>query len=267
MASPTGLTRTTLSAALNDSDAEIYVASTTGLANGRLIYIRGEVIKVSDTASTLANPIGVVRGYDGTRTKSHPSGAKLYHGAPDVFKSLYSNAKGLFGDSGTFPQYLIPGAKATDDDGNEYVMVEASAQIYTGVTCAISLDGNFTAAVHTDSLRGSIGVAVEQIDSTEFGWLQIYGYHAAAQNASGDSAATSTQVVVGATSVSSPAAGMATIAGTTVEAALIYGMYCVGAASSATTSAASFAGVSVPVWLHYPYATGIHDFTLDPTSS
>ena len=266
--STAALTTTTLSAALNARAVRFAVASTTGI-NGPGITTTGSVLVVGSEAMLvqrvpISGIVEVVRGHGGTKAKSHASSARVYHGARNLFAFEEAGGTGLgkvglAGDPGDYPNYRLPlGAEATDDDGNVLVMCDFTETVYSGVTVGISNDGLFTAAVLTDTHQGAVGVVVEQTSSSDrWGWVQVYGYNSGAQLSSGDSAATSAHLALAASSVSTPASGLSNVVNTTSTAqAQIFGMFIVGAASTAVTSAASHTGVSVPVFLNYPYTRG-----------
>jgi hypothetical protein len=97
-----------------------------------------------------------------------------------------------------------------------------------------------------------VGITVEQNSSAQYAWAQIFGANAYAQLGSGSSAATSVSYPMAASSVSTPDVGLVAI-GTSVETVVINGMFFTGAATTATTSATSATGMSIPVWLNYPH--------------
>ena len=169
-------------------------------------------------------------------------------------------------DVGTTPFPSNLGARMRDSSGNEYMYVDFTATVYGGVTVSISNDGNFQAAALTEAHRGNVGVAMSTATSDNSGWVQVYGYHSGAQLASGSSNGTRAMVAVVASSVSTPAAGMDCIAGSTVDQHRIFDMWPTAVASTATTSATSHTGAEVPVWLNYPSTWGFVSATLDPTS-
>lgn len=151
-----------------------------------------------------------------------------------------------------------PGTRARDADGNEYLFIEYNEQVYGGVWVAISNDGAFTGVVATNTSRNSLGIAMTGGTSDQAGWVMVYGYHAAAQMAGADSAATSSYHLVAAGSVSTPAAGVdARNIGSSDSANRVFGAWPVAAASTATTSATSAVGVTQAVWLNYPYVFGV----------
>jgi hypothetical protein len=132
--------------------------------------------------------------------------------------------------------------------------VELTEEVFTGVTVVFSLNNNFQASVLASGAQGSVGVMAEPATSDQIAWAQVLGYVSAAQEAGGTSAATSAYMAIPATSVSTPAAGMAAVETSSVTlGAEIRGMFIVGAAVSTTTSATSVTGVTVPVWLNYPF--------------
>jgi hypothetical protein len=245
---------TTLSEALDSNKSEFTVASSSSMTVGQMLVVRGEAMKLVEIP--VSGRIKVTRGTNGTEARAHASGQRVFIADHDDFKAVKSNAQnlGLVGSSGILPDYLLPGQRATDDAGNEYVLVELTQPVYTGVTVVISRDGLYTAGVLASGTHGSVGVMAEPATSDQYAWAQIYGYHATAQEAGGTSAATSAYFPVAATSVSTPAAGMAVLdTSSAVNGFTIHGMFIVGAAVSTTTSATSVTGVTVPVWLNYPF--------------
>lgn len=251
------LNTTTLSEALAVDTFDFTVGSTANIAVGNLIVVRGEAMKVQ--AIPVSGRVQVMRGVSGTYARPQPNGQTVYIGAPDAFKAIKDSALAIVGSSGNLPDYMLPGQKAKDDAGNEYVLVDLTAQVYTGVTVLISNDGLFNARVLVGGDQGSVGVMAEEGTSAQYAWAQIYGYAANVQDSTATSAASSTYAPTAATSVSTPAAGMAAIAITSAAANsfLINGMFIVGAATSATTGATSHTGIGVPCWLNYPWVQQI----------
>lgn len=166
----------------------------------------------------------------------------------------------------TTPFPTAVGTVMRDGSGNEYVYCDFTGPVYGGVTVSISNNGNFESAALTESHRGSVGIAMTTSTSDNSGWVQTYGRHANAQVASGDSAATSAFVAIIASSVSTPAAGMDVIAGSTVDQHRIFNMWPTAAASTATTSGTSHTGVDIAVWIDRPTTWGFVSATIDPTS-
>jgi len=236
----------------------IAVGSTANISVGNLLYVasRGsqEVWKVQEIP--VSGQVNVIKGYNGTRARTIQAGAVLYIGSPELFKQVRDNAGALVGDSAFLPDYCVPGTRARDFAGNEYIMVDLQATVYSGVTVLIdgANDGTYFGVVLVGGRQGAVGVMAEEGTSNQWAWAQIYG-RCNAQDSTATSAADSTYVATGATSVSTPAAGMAAIANTSgiANVFLINGMLIDGAASSATTSATSHTGIQVPVFLNYPY--------------
>lgn len=261
----------TLTNAIAINDDTFAVSSTSALSAGisggavNCLVFAGkagiEVCKVQ--AIPASGTVQVFRGQNGTRQKAHVAGTLIYYGTPDVFKQVRDVAAGIVGDSVSLPDYCTPGTRARDGAGNEYVMVNLDASVYPGVTVLIDSanDGTYFAIPLVGGRQGLVGVMAEKGTSNQWGWAQIYGY-TTAQDSTATSAADSTYVPTAATSVSTPAAGMAAIAGTSAIAAtvfLIKGFFIVGAATTATTSATSHTGVQVPVFLNYPFVTAWPD--------
>lgn len=247
----TQLSTSTLSAALNATDNAFNVASTSSISVGQLLVLRGEAMQVRQIP--VSGRVVVRRGYQGTRAISHPSGATFYIGDPDDFKAIKDHAMATVGASGTYPDFLLPGQRAFDQAGNEYIMVDLTSTCYSGTTVVISVDGAFTATQAAGGAQGPVGVTVEQGSSAQYVWAQIYGYNAYAQETIGDSAGTSALIAGPATTASTPSVGLAAFAATTSAAYIINGMMIVGVPSTAVTSATSSTGVAYPVFLNYPY--------------
>ena len=247
---------TTLSAAITDDAGTFTVAATTNITAGDLLVIRDELIKVN--AVPVSGTVNVSRGWEGTEARAHANSQRVFIiDSDDNTENIKKNTKqqlALVGATGTYPDFLFPGQRATDGQGNEYVMVELTAVCYSGTTVMISVDGNYTAVQAAGGSQGAIGLTVEAATSDQYTWAQIYGYNAYAQDTIGDSGASSATIPVPATSVTTPSVGLTYVAaGTTVAAYIIHGMHIVGADSSAVTSATSSTGTAMPVFLNYPY--------------
>ena len=260
----TYLNSSTLSEALTSTTLKFSVGSTSNISVGNYLAILGtgglEMVKVQSIPSS--GNVTVIRGVAGTAAIAHASGAKFFIGAPDSFKTINGSSPGefirLYGASGNFPTYALPGARAIDGAGNEYVMVDCTATIVPGATVLISKDGNFTASVLTSAGVGDVGILVEDATSDQWAWALIKGYHAHAKLVGGSSLVTSLGELGGASSVSTPAVGLLGRSSSQrssdyLIASQIYGMFPAGAASTASTSASSETGLFCPVWLNYPW--------------
>lgn len=257
----TAFNTTTLSEALDSSVNEFTVASTANITAGDLLVIRDEVFKVQSVPSS--GRVKGIRGVQGSEARAHKSGQRVFiiQNNHDL-KQTTKGQLAVVGASGTYPDFLFPGQRARDGAGNEFILCEFSAVTYTGTTVLISNDGNFNATVVTLGDQGSVGVTVEEMTSDQYGWVQIYGYNAYCQEVSGDSGVSSGYLACVTTVNSTPDVGMVAVAPTTFTSATIQhgqtirGMFIVGASSSlsgGTSSAASFTGSSVPVFLNYPW--------------
>lgn len=248
------LSTTTLSEALDASTTNFTVASTTNITAGQLLVANGEALDVQAVDDPSSGYVKVRRGSSGTKAISHANSERVFIGNHHDFKAIRESAVALVGDSGVFPDYMLPGQEASDAKGNTYVLVEMTTVVYSGTTCVISVDGNYTAAILATGTHGSVGIATEQATSDQYTWLLRKGYYSAALEAGGTSAGSSAYFPVAATSVSTPAAGMAVVV--TSNATLgftIHGMFIAGAAVSTTTSTTSNTGITVPVFLNYPW--------------
>lgn len=249
------LNTATLSEAIDAGTEEFAVSSTTNISVGNLLVVRSEALKV--VAIPVSGRVKVTRGVSGTYAKAHANGQRFFIGAPDAYKAIKDSMTALVGDPGVYPDYVLPGQRAEDGAGNEYVLVDATATMFSGTTVIISNDGLYTAAPLTGGSQGSVGLLVEPATSAQYAWAQVYGSNSYAQDSAIDSAATSASIAIAATSVSTPDVGLATfsVTSTAADRFRIYGMFITGAATTATTSAASATGVAVPVFLNYPYVT------------
>lgn len=258
------LSTTTLSQAVDSSRNDFWVASTTNIKVGDYLVCRAEAMKVREVLDS--THVTVVRGVGGTLARAHPNGQRFFIGSPEKFQAIKESATALFGDSGTYPEFMLPGQRATDAAGNEFVLLGPPLiQLYTGQTVIISRDGLYTMSIAYLNTHGSVAVLVEPIGTSQFGWGQIYGYNSYCQDGSKTSAATSAYAPCAQTSVTTPVAGMAAIAAASLSGEyLIHGMFIVGAATTATTLATSSTGVAVPVWLNYPYT---RDFSVSLATS
>jgi len=247
------LSNTTLSAAIAAGDEEFQVASTTNIVAGKILVVDSEAMKVNSIPTS--GYVNVMRGTNGTLARPHAISQRVFFGDHHDFKAVKDHALGLVGDSGAFPDFMLPGQRAFDGRGNEYIMVELTAVCYRGTTVVISRDGNFTAVQAAGGTQGTIGVTIEAATSDQYTWAQIYGFNGYAQ-LDATSACTSAYIPVPATSVSTPSVGLSNLAAATTAAAyVIHGMFIQGVAVSTGTSAASYTGTYIPVFLNYPYTT------------
>lgn len=220
-----------------------------------VLVIDGEKMYVQSVP--LSTVVEVIRGVD-SKAKSHANAAVVYYGAKTQFSAATEDGFiGILGDGGTppgaLPFYSLPGTRRIEN-GKDYVMVDFTATVHTGVCVSISTDGLFTSAPLTSSHQGSVGVCAEQTSSSDaWGWVQIYG-NTSVQDASATSGITSAYVPIVAGSVSSPAAGMTALVNTTsTPQRYIYNMFITGDATTNVTQATSHTGVGLPVFLNYPY--------------
>ena len=161
------------------------------------------------------------------------------------------------------------GQRARDAAGNEYVWVEFTGTVYTGLPVQINSD--FTAAVIGVTGRGAFGVACAGGTSNDSGWVQIYGRTFVQLGMSGvspsdaangpttlDTVAAQNFFVLS-TSLTSPN-GIGWVSGeaglTSNTDYVIQGMWVAHDASpgdvSAVTSATSHTGNQIAVWLNFP---------------
>jgi hypothetical protein len=252
----TYLNTSTFSEAVSKDANEFTVAATTNISVGSLLVANGEVFKVQ--AIPVSGRVVVRRGYEGTRALQHKSGARFFIGDPDDFKAIKDNAAALIGANGTYPDFCLPGTRAKDAAGNEFIMVDLTATLYGGSTIAISNDGNFTGgALKGGAHQGAVGVLVEPGTSNQYVWAQIYGLNSYA-TVKTTAAFTSASLATATTTVSTPDVGLAPAALSTVASYFIHGMHIVSAGTS-QTSATSTPGQYGSVWLNYPYVNNYLD--------
>lgn len=256
----TYLNSSTLSEALDKEKVEFAVGSTANISVGDLLVITDSVPEACRVRGIpISGRVQVIRGANGTEARSHLSGAKFWIGSPEKFKAIRDNMVAVLGNPtyGNLPDYVLPGLRARDGRGNEFIMVDSTYNAYSGIACLISNDGNFTAApCKGGSGQGAVGVFVEEATSDQWAWAQIYGYNSAVQCSGATTGATSASVPIATTVVSSPNVGFGTTddwLATTLNVWAIHGMFIVGGGSSAVTSATSQVGYTVPVFLNYPY--------------
>ena len=263
----TYLNSSTLSEALTTTSTKFNVGSTANITVGNYLAIRGtaglEMVKV--TAIPVSGQVTVNRGVNGTRAVAHASGTLFFIGSPEKFKTIPGSSPSEFialdATQGNFPQWALPGTRARDGAGNEYIMVDCTASIITGVTVLISKDGNFTASVLTSTGVGDVGILVEDATSDQWAWAIIKGYYSRAKLAIGSSLCTSLGEFGGASTASSgtnPAVGLLGRSSSQrssdwLSSDQILGMFPASAATTATTGATSETGLSIAVWLNYPW--------------
>jgi hypothetical protein len=171
----------------------------------------------------------------------------------------------------TTPYPVKVGTRARGTDGSEYVYVDYTGTFYTGMPCLINSD--YTASVLTAGVgRGAIGVVCSPGTSDNGAWVQIYGRTvmqvgingASPSDAAngpttlGTSAAT---IFVVPTSITSPAVlGYTSGNVSTGSPTMVIGMNVATDASPdevslglAVTSATSYIGAAIGVFLNYPY--------------
>jgi hypothetical protein len=248
----TQFTTTTLSEALTHQTNDFTVASTASISVGDLLLIREELVKVQEIP--VSGRVKVLRGYEGTEARAHANAQRLFIIAnPEDLKRDTKDQLAVVGASGVYPDYLLPGQRATDGQGNVYILVDLTATMYGGATVAISADGLFTAgALKGGAHQGPVGVLVEPGTSNQYVWAQIYGYNAYA-TVKTTGAFTSAAYATATTTVSTPNVGLTPLETLTTAAEyFIHGMF-ITVAGTSQTSATSTPGQYAGVFLNYPY--------------
>lgn len=250
------LNTVTLSEALTNSTARFAVSSTASIAVGDVIVCRNEIMIVQ--AIPVSGQVNVLRGAAGSLAYAQPTGQRCFTGSPAAFKAIVDSLSALVGNPGTFPSYMLPGQKAADGAGNEYLLVEMTQTVVPGATVVVSRDGNFTAQVAIDDISGPVGITTEDSSSDQYTWIQRVGFNAHAKLVGGSSLLTSLGELQATTLVSTPSVGLLGRSSSQrstgyLEAAVIQGMFPAGAATTASTSASSETGLFAPVYLDNPY--------------
>jgi len=175
-----------------------------------------------------------------------------------------------------------PGDKARDRDGNEYVFVDYTASVFTGVLVGITDTYQAHPLLGTALTPERVGVAMTAGTSDNGGWVQIYGLHNAVQTGEVSDGTVSDLTVgyalIPQTSVGTPSGVLAVIAATVSDNVnVIYGMWLaiIGASdhtsqpantdtstsnvsgpNSAQPATTSHIGATHEDFLNYPYASG-----------
>lgn len=161
------------------------------------------------------------------------------------------------------------GQRARDVSGNEYVLVKFSAINYYGGWCVI--DNNFNAGRITTALvRGAVGICMRTVAVDDYGWVQIYGIHPAAQvttSASDSGVAVGTPTVLLPKTTTEPSLTNQLYADTDAMANPVIGAYQLAQADSNATIASgavvsdavssAYSGTFARVMLNFPYLSGI----------
>jgi hypothetical protein len=263
------LNTSTLSEAIDDEADSFTVGSTSNITVGQLLVICGTAGKEAVKVQTIpvAGRVNVVRGVNGTRALSHKSGTRFFIGDGDDFINIKDSSPNqyisLTGSPGTgIIDYALPGSRARDGAGNEYVCVELTETVLVGAGVFISRDGLFTAAIITSTGQGPVGVMVEGASSDQYAWAQIYGTADPVKLVGGSSLLTSLGEFQGATSVSTPSVGILGRSSSQRSSdygalSTIQGMFPNAIPTTASTSASSETGYRATAFLNYPYVMRI----------
>jgi hypothetical protein len=222
-----------------------------------LLVTKNEVMHIRSIP--VSGRVIVRRGYQGTSANLHASGERFWVGTPEQIDAVRNDSKQFIGYAGSLPNVCVPGTKAFDDKGNEYLLVDMTATVVPGATVVVSRDGSFTASIITSTSRGIVGITIDNGTSDQWVWILRAGSYAHAKMVGGSSLVTSDGEFQGATSVSTPSVGLlgrSSSARSSNAEVAIRGMWATGAATTASTSATSETGFYAPVWLEFPYMDG-----------
>jgi hypothetical protein len=253
----TQLNTTTLTTAIGTTDNLLVVGSTANISVGNMVVLSGtagpEACKVQEIP--VSGQIRVARGWNGTRARACPAAALIYIGTPDQFRSIRDSSTAVVGDPSTLPDYVLPGQRAKDGAGNEYILLDMTFSAFNGVAVLISRDGLFSAKALASGDAGSVAIVCEEATSAQYAWCQIYGAKAYVQFTSGSSLMTSTGIIQAATTASTPAGGLlgrTTSLASSDPVVQIIGLFPTSAITTATTAATSATGFQASVWMQYP---------------
>lgn len=171
--SATALTSTTLSANTsgNPQSNTVNVTSATGIAAGSVLCVGSELMLVTGVAGT---GLTVQRGYDGTQSQPHLSGAIVYAGTASSFKvsqqfNMGSQRVAAAQVTGQFamPDLALPtGSRVIDPNtGFEYVVVDCQSALTIGEW--VGIDGNGLGTTLSTATKGRVGIIVETIGSSD----------------------------------------------------------------------------------------------------
>ena len=170
-----------------------------------------------------------------------------------------------------------------DIEGNEYMFCRFDVSVFTGVLCGISHQYLAHPLLGTALLPERVGVAITDATSVNAGWVQVYGLHNAVQTGEVSDGTVSDQTVayglIPQTSVGTPSGVLAVVLPTSsIAQNYIYGMWLAilgqsdlasqpansavsvsnaSGPNSAQPATTSHIGATHPVWLNYPYVTGV----------
>jgi len=139
---------TYLSAAVTLDQNFISVASETGFANGEFVFIDAEYMQIVDI--TDARGLRVIRGQGGTRTGTHPSGARVFQGPAQQFVTI-----DYFGDCTSTNQLYLPvlniaNARVYDCKESRWQWANFSANASLNSNWEIVADAAYTATIRDE---------------------------------------------------------------------------------------------------------------------
>lgn len=165
------VTRTTLSAAVAAGDLSVVLASITGLAVGQPIKVDKEEMRVLTVPSAATEPVGVLRGVNGSAVAAHVSGASAEFGPPADF----SPGSGFIRQR-EIQSFSADGTVVNPTPGNDAVVVlngtsvialtvAVPSKLNDGDKLTIIANG---AAAHTVTFTGGISGAGSSYDVVTF---------------------------------------------------------------------------------------------------
>ena len=169
------------------------------------------------------------------------------------------------------------GARARDQNGNEYVYCSFSTGTVIGTGSWVTIGGGgsgaqaqaFRATGLTAASHGPVGIVVRQGDlgngvagvvSDMFGWVQVYGYYNDALLVSdAASAGTSSAQFTVPTTISTPVGGVQIVSDPSTNLNRILNAFALAAVATDVTANSSHTGLDIAVWLNYPFCVGNTD--------
>lgn len=244
----TALSTTTLSAAVNNSQTRIQLASTSGISGlGSLTTPQSVLIVGNEAMLVLSVPVSgfveVTRGQAGTQAHQWASGATVTIGTRASFDfnrgPWHQTRVALKGSAGDLPDYVLPvnGTQVDPATAYEYVLVDYQAAMAIGAWAVISGAGLASALASTS--KGRCGVVIETIGASDLlGWILVAGQYASAQFTS--DVTTACELIAGA----AIADILTSTGGNVIERAT-----CISAPSSATDYGT--------VYMDHPWVSGV----------
>ena len=136
------LVETTLSSACGLTDSTIVVAAATSFAVGRLVYVDGEMMKVSQAYDGTSTTVPVLRGLDGSTQLAHVTSARVVHGLSSDFVVAPGQTVSFpsTGRTREIRSYTASGAITMPTAGNDMLAILNGTSVLTMTLADPTLD-------------------------------------------------------------------------------------------------------------------------------